>query len=63
MAPLAALAGASAAHKMVGPSRWSPSEGRLVGMVTHVRDGDTIEVRGVPVRIANLDCAERGTRG
>ena len=30
-------------------------------MVTHVRDGDTIEVRGVAVRIANLDCAERGT--
>jgi endonuclease YncB( thermonuclease family) len=33
----------------------------VVGMVTHVRDGDTIDVRGVPVRIANLDCAERGT--
>ncbi|WP_375689538.1 thermonuclease family protein [Pseudooceanicola sp. LIPI14-2-Ac024] len=31
------------------------------GPVTHVRDGDTIEVRGTPVRIANLDCAERGT--
>ena len=45
---------------MFGPSRWSPSEGRPVGMVTHVRDGDTIEVRGLPVRIANLDCAERG---
>ena len=30
-------------------------------MVTRVRDGDTIEVRGVPVQIANLDCAERGT--
>jgi endonuclease YncB( thermonuclease family) len=29
--------------------------------VTHVRDGDTIEVSGVPVRIANLDCAELGT--
>ena len=36
---------------------------RQVGMVTHVRDGDTIEVRGVPVQIANLDCAERGTSG
>ncbi|MGR3322135.1 MAG: thermonuclease family protein [Pseudooceanicola sp.] len=33
----------------------------LRGPVTHVRDGDTIEVAGVPVRIANLDCAERGT--
>lgn len=34
---------------------------QLFGPVTHVRDGDTVEVRGVPVRIANLDCAERGT--
>lgn len=34
---------------------------RLSGPVTHVRDGDTVEVRGVPVRIANLDCAELGT--
>jgi endonuclease YncB( thermonuclease family) len=33
----------------------------LVGRVTHVRDGDTIEVSGVPVRIANLNCAELGT--
>ena len=29
--------------------------------MTHIRDGDTFEVSGVPVRIANLDCAERGT--
>ena len=33
----------------------------LAGRVTHVRDGDTVEVSGVPVRIANLDCAESGT--
>ena len=33
----------------------------LAGRVTHVRDGDTVEVAGVPVRIANLDCAESGT--
>lgn len=33
----------------------------LSGPVTHVRDADTIEVAGIPVRIANLDCAERGT--
>ncbi|WP_116083053.1 thermonuclease family protein [Tropicimonas sp. IMCC34011] len=47
-----------------------PSSGRdvesgkaadLTGRVTHIRDGDTIEVAGVPVRIANLDCAETGT--
>jgi len=34
---------------------------RLSGPVTHVRDGDTFEISGVPVRIANLDCAELGT--
>lgn len=33
----------------------------LLGRVTHVRDADTIEVSGIPVRITNLDCAERGT--
>ncbi len=33
----------------------------LEGRVTHVRDGDTIEVGGVPVRLATLDCAEKGT--
>ena len=41
----------------------APTRSRSVtGPVTHVRDGDTIEVSGVPVRIANLDCAETGTR-
>ena len=29
--------------------------------VTHVRDDDTIEVAGVPIRFAELDCTERGT--
>ncbi len=33
----------------------------LTGKVTHVRDGDTIEVKGVAVRLAALDCAESGT--
>ncbi len=35
--------------------------GRLAGAVTQVRDGDTVEVGDVVVRIANLDCAERDT--
>lgn len=40
----------------------SPGGGSaLRGSVTHVRDGDTIEVSSVPVRIANLDCAEMST--
>ena len=32
----------------------------IVGQVTHVRDGDTIEVAGTPIRFGSLDCAERG---
>ena len=34
----------------------------LTGTVTHVRDGDTIEVNNAPIRLAALDCPERGTR-
>ena len=34
----------------------------LTGTVTHVRDGDTIEVNNVPIRLAALDCPERGTK-
>lgn len=37
------------------------SDADLRGAVTHVRDGDTVEVAGTPVRLANLDCAERGS--
>jgi endonuclease YncB( thermonuclease family) len=60
--PLAALAGYVAAHKLAEPAAVAvPGGYDLVGPVTHVRDGDTIEVNGVPVRIANLDCAELGT--
>ena len=38
-----------------------PGRRELEGRVTHVRDGDTIEVDGVAVRFAELDCAELGT--
>ena len=35
---------------------------RLVeGGVSHIRDGDTLEVARVPIRFQKLDCAERGT--
>mgnify|MGYP005850656161 CR=1 FL=1 len=37
------------------------TSGTVVGRVTHVRDGDTIEVSGKPIRFAKLDCAEIGT--
>ena len=34
----------------------------LTGKVTHVRDGDTIEVGGIAVRLSALDCPENGTQ-
>lgn len=39
----------------------APTRHLVQGPASHVRDGDTIEVRGVPIRIGNLDCAERDT--
>ena len=40
----------------VGSDAWT-----IKGRVTHVRDGDTIEVSGTAIRFSSLDCAERGT--
>jgi endonuclease YncB( thermonuclease family) len=34
---------------------------KLTGRVTRVRDGDTVEISDIPVRISNLDCPEHGT--
>ena len=34
----------------------------LTGNVTNVRDGDTIEVGGIAVRLSALDCPENGTQ-
>ena len=33
----------------------------LRGTITHIRDGDTFEVKGTPVRISALDCSENST--
>ena len=33
----------------------------LIDVVTRIRDGDTIVVGLIPIRLANLDCAESGT--
>ena len=33
----------------------------LRGTISHVRDGDTFEVNGIPVRISALDCPENST--
>lgn len=39
-----------------------PKEGtKLTGTVTHVRDGNTVEVNGIPIRLAVLDCPKKGT--
>ena len=35
---------------------------QLVDTVTRIRDGDTVVVGLIPIRLANLDCAERGTK-
>lgn len=35
--------------------------GTLAGAVTHVRDGDTLEVSGVAIRLMGLNCEELGT--
>lgn len=44
-----------------GPILQITSVKSISGRVTRVRDGDTIEVAGVPIRFGSLDCAERHT--
>lgn len=39
----------------------APRGAQLTGRVTRLRDGDTLVLGRIPIRIANLDCAERGT--
>ncbi|MDF0602682.1 hypothetical protein P1J78_18235 [Psychromarinibacter sp. C21-152] len=39
----------------------SAPAGEISGTVSHVRDGDTIELAGTAVRFATLDCPEAGT--
>lgn len=46
---------------LVGCNFTEDDTSTLTGPVTHVRDGDTIEVSGVPVRLQGLNCDERGT--
>ena len=50
-------------HKKINKSELPKPGTLLEGQVTHVRDGDTIEVNGVAIRLSVLDCPERGTRG
>ena len=44
-----------------GPAACAP--GMLTGAVTHVRDGDTIEVEGLLIRLSGLAAPERGAPG
>lgn len=44
-----------------GPVVTATSVRSFQGPVTHVRDGDTIEVDGVPIRFGSLDCPEMNT--
>ncbi len=40
----------------------SISQTRIIeGKITHVRDGDTLEIENIPVRLAALDCPENNT--
>ena len=49
-------------HKKINKSELPKPGTLLEGQVTHVRDGDTIEVNGIAIRLSALDCPERGTR-
>jgi len=55
------LNGGNAWNRTGGGFAGSASQ-TLIGTVTYIRDGDTFVVGTTPVRIANLDCAESGTR-
>ena len=47
--------------EFLGPVATLTATETISGRVTHVRDGDTIEVSRTPIRFGSLDCAERDT--
>lgn len=47
--------------ELLGPLVSGISIETVQGRVSHVRDGDTIEVENVPIRLGSLDCAEMNT--
>lgn len=49
-------------HKKINKSELPKPGTLLEGQVTHVRDGDTIEVNGIAIRLSALDCPQRVTR-
>ena len=48
-------------HKKIDNSELPKPGTLLEGQVTHIRDGDTIEVNGIAIRLSALDCPERDT--
>ena len=57
----AAFWGAERYPEYLGPLVRLSGTQEIAGPVSHVRDGDTIEVAGVPIRFGSLDCPERFT--
>ena len=50
-------------HKAPQNSPWQTSDKKVLsGTITHVRDGDTIVLNDIPIRLAALDCPENGTK-
>ena len=50
-------------RKTSSSSLKSPKSGSILsGTVTHVRDGDTVEVDGIAIRLAALNCPENKTQ-
>ena len=50
-------------RKTSSASSQAPKSGSILsGAVTHVRDGDTVEVDGIAIRLAALNCPENKTQ-
>ena len=62
VAGIGAYQGVERFPEYAGPLVALISAETIQGRVTHIRDGDTIEVDGIPIRFGSLDCAESGTR-
>ncbi|NPD16945.1 hypothetical protein HOY34_17265 [Xinfangfangia sp. D13-10-4-6] len=58
---MAAIGGITGSGRYTAPQSSAPAA-QLIDQVNRVRDGDTIVVGLIPIRIANLNCAESGTR-
>ena len=46
---------------IISPAKASDYYSTLTGTISHIRDGDTIEVGNIPIRIAALNCPENDT--